>query len=155
MGRGQWHARVQPQAEDQGLGGRGSTVHDVRATGRQDRIQAAQGRDVPVQPGRVPASNGTIEGMRPRPDGFVGTTPPVSEVVATLVARPRPVRDLVAAEPGIREDGCRVLVLGRGAVLVLGEPRPVAPATCAGVVGRWSPLGPVRPSASGSSSVSA
>ena len=135
------------RAEDQGLGGRGGAVHGVRATGRQDRIRAGQGGDVAVQPGRVPATDDTIEGMGARPHGLVGTALPVGEVVAALVPGPRPVRDLVAAEPGLREDEVAWWYWAAARSSSWAGRARSRQRRAPDVVGRWSPTGPVSPSA--------
>ena len=112
-------------------------------------------RDVAVEPGGVPAPRRPVERVGPGPDRLVRQPPPVGEVVAALVAGPGPVRDLVAAPAVGGQADDRVVVLRRGPVLVLLRPRRRAPAPRAGRRRQVVAAGPVRPSASGSSSVSA
>ena len=106
--------------------------------------------DVSPEMRGVPAAGRTVERMGARPDRLVRPALPVGEVVAALVARPRPVADLVAAPAVGRRDGGR-----RGGTAPRRDPRPArrSPASrqrrAPRRVGRWSPSGPVRPSAVG------
>src|SRR6202008_1160868 len=77
------------------------------------------------------AADHTIEGVRPGPPPLVRSALPVRQVVPALVAGSRPVRDLVAAVAGVGQCQDGVVVLGRGAILVLPRPDAVAPAACA------------------------
>ncbi len=123
-------ATVRAQAEDHGLGRRGRRVDRLGAAGRQRRGPPARRReraDVAIQPGRIPAPGHAVEGVRAGTDGLVRPALPVGEVVAALVARPCPVADLVAV-PAVRQAVDGVVVLGRGAVLVLGRSRRRPPA---------------------------
>ena len=115
------------------------------AAGRQSA--GGERGDPGVEPRGVPAARPAVERVRTGADRLVRQAPPVGQVVPALVARTRPVRDLVAAPAcgGKPLDG--VLVLRGRTVLVLLRAGAVAPASRAGGVGRWSPAGPVRPSA--------
>ena len=79
----------------------------------------------------VPAAHGPVECVRPGSGGLVRAALPVDEVVARFVARPRPVGELVAVEPGGGQAVARERVLVRRAIVVLVGPCPVAPAPCA------------------------
>ena len=141
VGGGQRHAGVQAQAEDERLGGRGVGVERLAVPPGGSR-PVGQRRDVAVQARGVPAPGHAIEGVRAGPDRLVRPALPVGQVVPALVPGPRPVRDLVAAEPGVGQGHDGVVVLGRGAVLVLpGADAARASGARPCVVGRWSPSG--------------
>ncbi len=144
----------QAEAQDGCLGKRRRPVHLVTVPGRQPT-----GRECPEvarQRSRVPgAPAGAVGGMGTGTEGEVRTAAPVEQVVPALVPGPGQVGDLVAAQPG--RPGQLVgeqLHLRRA---LLGLPRAGAGSPThvhRGDTGRWSPVGPVSPSASGSSSVS-
>ena len=113
---------------------------------------ARQRRHIAVQPGGIPAADGAIERVGARPDRLVRTAPPVGEVVTALVPGPRPVRDLVAAEPGVRQGTTRRAGTGprRGPRPGPGARRPATGAPRASSAGdrrraRRAPPRPGRP----------
>ena len=112
-------------------------------------------REIAVEPGRVPAPGDAVEGVRARAHRLVRPAQPVGEVVPALVAGLRPVADLVAAVAGRAQRDDRVVVLRGRPILVLPGRTPSRQRRAPFVTGRWSPIGPVRPSASGSSRVRA
>ena len=81
--------------------------------GRRERL------DVSPEMGGVPAPRHAVEGVGARADRLVRPALPVGEVVAALVARPRPVADLVAAPAELGQSVHGVVVLRGGPVLVL------------------------------------
>ena len=98
-------------------------IDRLETAGRQSRLRPVGRRErgqVAVEPRRVPAPARPVERVRPRPDRLVRASLPVGEVVAALVPRPRPVRDLVATEAGRGEalDG-DVVLRGRPVVVLL------------------------------------
>ena len=138
MRGGQRDAAIGPQPEDDRLGGGGRRIDRLGAAGRQARRAAVgrgQRREVAIEAGRVPAPGHAVEGVRAGTDRLVRPALPVDEVVPALVARPRPVADLVAAPAVVGQPVDGVVVLRGGAILVLGGPRGRAPAAGAR---RWS-----------------
>ena len=151
-------AAVRAQAEDHLFRGRGRRIDRLRAAGRQagrSPVGRGEGGEVAVEARRVPAPRDAVEGVGARPDRLVRPTLPVDEVVPALVPGPRPVADLVAVPAVLGQAVDGVVVLRRGTILVLGRARVARQRRAPAVVGRWSPPGPVSPSASGSSSVKA
>ena len=99
-----------PSAAGRGpFGARGSTVSAAAVAassvseppgGSRGGAGSPAGRerlDVAAEMGGVPAARRAVERVGARPDRLVRPALPVGEVVAALVARPRPVADLVAA----------------------------------------------------------
>ena len=125
-GRRERDATVGAQAEDDRLRGRGRGIDRLRAARREaghSPIGRGECGEVAVEAGRVPAPRDAVEGVRARPDRLVRPALPVDEVVPALVPGPRPVADLVAAPAVLGEAVDGVVVLGRGAILVLGRAR--------------------------------
>ena len=148
--------RVEPKAQDRRL--RGGRAHRSSSSpGGNDGSprRPARARQGTRRAARRSSGGGAVECVRAGTHRLVRPARPVGEVVPALVAGSRPVGDLVAAEPGRGEALHRQPVLRGGPIVVLPARPPRPPARAPGVVGRWSPVGPVRPSASGSSRVRA
>ncbi len=131
--------------------------HRHRPGPRRPAAAAAPSRRPgPAPPGSrrgAPRSSGgptPSNAWAPGPTASYGSAQPVGEVVAALVARSRPVRDLVAAEARRRPGGRRRARTARPPGRRPAR-RPPTPATGGRprVVGRWSPSGPGDPLAIG------
>ena len=144
-------ARVQPQGQDHGLGG-GIRRASISSDAARRQRPAPRRLPAPAPPGTRPAAPRSSGGSTPSnacapgPTASYGRRVPVDEVVPALVPGPRPVRDLVAAEPGRTQPLDRQPVLLGRAVLVLlrGSPSPASDGRPARV-GRWSPERPGQP----------
>ena len=161
LGGGERDAGVEPQAEDDAAPRRRSPASIGLGPARREarraiRRPASAPRRSRRGARRSSGGSAPSNACAPGPDRLVRPALPVGQVVPALVAGLGPVADLVAAEPGLARGGRR-----RGGTGPRRGPRPGRARAISRqrrapeVVGRWSPSGPVSPSASGSSRVSA
>src|SRR5438132_14182678 len=97
---------------------RSRCINRLRGARRKYRLRTIgrlQGGEVALEAGRVPAPSGAVEGVRTGSHGFIWLPPPVGQVVAALVAPPRPVTDLVRTPALAGKESRRVVVHGRSA----------------------------------------
>ena len=149
VGRRERDAAVRPQAED-------DLLRRPPSPDRSPPSRPAGGWPLPRRPGRAPrgsrrggprssAASTPSKACAPGPDRLVRPALPVDEVVPALVAGPRPVADLVAVPAVLGQAMDGVVVLGRGAILVLGRACGRAPATRAGRRRQVVAAGPGQP----------